>query len=113
MNISHLAPLYFGGQLQEGRVSACLIHVPPLRQDPSSHKNELVFDAGGSRVATLVLFMFLVTQISATNSGNLSHLKLSGQLKPNLFSIASQPCFALLQRERQGGTGVSTQHIGA
>ncbi len=54
------------------------------------------------------------TQISSPSSGNLSQLKLSGHVKSTRFVNASQPCLALLQRWRQGGTGVAkTVQIGA
>ena len=74
----------------------------------------LVFDVGGWRVASLVLLTFSVKQISSPNFGNLSHLKLSGHVKPKRFINSSQPCLALSQRERQGGTGVfNTVQTGA
>ena len=47
------------------------------------------------------------TQFSSLSFGNLSHLKLFGHEKPKRFISPLQPCLALLQRERQGGTGVA------
>ena len=55
---------------------------------------------------TVALFIPLPsTQFSSLSFGNLSHLKLFGHEKPNRFITPLQPCLALLQRERQGGTG--------
>ena len=62
----------------------------------------------------VVLLVQSSKQISSTSFGNLSHLKLSGHVKPKRFIRSPQPSLPLLQRERQGGTGVfNTVQIGA
>ena len=78
---------------------------------------ELVADlpflvVGGWRVGPVVLLP--PTQVWSPSSGNISQLKLSCHEKPYCLKIGSQPYLALLQTERQGGTGVfNAVQIGA
>jgi len=80
--------------------------------DDTLHDTSPILVVGGCRVASLVVFFPI--QIASPNFGNLSQLQLSGHVKLKRFINASQPCLALLQRERQGGTGVfNTVQTGA
>ena len=77
----------------------------------------LTLSTVGSWTVTVLPVLSTSTQISSPSFGNLSHLKLSGHAKPKRFIGTSQPCLALLQRKRQGGTGnvkfVDTEQYGA
>jgi len=65
----------------------------------------LTLSTVGSCTVTVLLVLLKSTHIFSPSFGNLLHLKLAGHAKPKRFISPAQSFFALLHRERQGGTG--------